>query len=59
EMCVKDVRYMDSRGLGVLVGVFKGGEKGGGRLKVEKLSEGVVRLFEMSGLKEMIEICGK
>ncbi len=50
---------MDSTGLGVFVGVFKTVSKEGGSLKLENLSDRLVRLFEITGLKDIIDISAK
>ncbi|MDM5297010.1 anti-sigma factor antagonist [Bacillus pumilus] len=59
EICLKDVSYMDSTGLGVFVGLFKAAQKAGGTLKLENLSDRLVRLFEITGLKDIIDISAK
>ncbi|AKL85603.1 anti-sigma factor antagonist RsbV [Bacillus atrophaeus] len=59
HICLKDVSYMDSTGLGVFVGVFKTVKKEGGSLKLENLSERLIRLFEITGLKDIIDISAK
>lgn len=50
---------MDSTGLGVFVGVFKTVKKQGGSLKLENLSDRLIRLFEITGLKDIIDISAK
>ncbi|MGN7375690.1 anti-sigma factor antagonist RsbV [Bacillus halotolerans] len=59
RICLKDVSYMDSTGLGVFVGVFKTVKKQGGSLKLENLSDRLIRLFEITGLKDIIDISAK
>ncbi|MBT2573141.1 anti-sigma factor antagonist RsbV [Bacillus sp. ISL-51] len=59
RICLKDVNYMDSTGLGVFVGVFKTVSKEGGSMKLENLSDRLVRLFEITGLKDIIDISAK
>ena len=50
------VSYMDSIGLGVFVGVFKNVKANNGRFKIIGLSERLQRLFEITGLADIIDI---
>lgn len=50
------VSYMDSTGLGVIVGVFKSIRSHDGELKLVGLSERLKRLFEITGLADIINI---
>ncbi|QHZ48518.1 MULTISPECIES: anti-sigma factor antagonist [Bacillus] len=59
KVCLKDVSYMDSTGLGVFVGVYKAVNRTGGSLVLENLSERLIRLFDITGLKDIIDISGK
>ncbi|MDF1511288.1 anti-sigma factor antagonist [Robertmurraya sp. DFI.2.37] len=51
-----DVGYMDSTGLGVFVGVFKSIRSKDGELKLIGLSKRLIRLFEITGLAEIMDI---
>jgi anti-sigma B factor antagonist len=53
---LKDVSYIDSTGLGVFVGVFKQITKNNGELKLVDLSERLERLFQITGLSNIITI---
>ena len=50
------VSYMDSTGLGVFVGVFKNVKAHNGQFKIIGLSERLQRLFEITGLADIIDI---
>ncbi|GKU84637.1 anti-sigma factor antagonist [Niallia sp. NCCP-28] len=56
---LSDVNYMDSTGLGVFVGVFKNIRANNGELKLINLSERLKRLFEITGLADIIDITSK
>ncbi len=51
-----EVGYMDSTGLGVFVGVFKNLRSNESELVLVGLSERLYRLFEITGLSDIIEI---
>ncbi|WP_080848787.1 anti-sigma factor antagonist [Cytobacillus gottheilii] len=53
---LSDVSYMDSTGLGVFVGVFKNVRANNGEFKIVGLSERLKRLFEITGLADIIDI---
>ncbi|MED4400583.1 anti-sigma factor antagonist [Metabacillus fastidiosus] len=53
---LEDVSYIDSTGLGVFVGLFKQIKKNDGELKLVNLSERLRRLFEITGLNNIIDI---
>ncbi|EUJ19079.1 STAS domain-containing protein [Listeria aquatica] len=53
---LSDVGYMDSTGLGVFVGLFKNLRTKNSELVLIGLSERLYRLFEITGLSEIIEI---
>ncbi|WP_174735202.1 anti-sigma factor antagonist [Mesobacillus harenae] len=53
---LSEVSYMDSTGLGVFVGVFKNVRAQGGEFKLVGLSERLQRLFEITGLADIIDI---
>lgn len=50
------VDYIDSTGLGIFIGALKSSEKAGTSLQLTGLNERVRRLFEITGLNEVIEI---
>jgi anti-sigma B factor antagonist len=56
---LSDVNYMDSTGLGVFVGVFKNVRSNEGVFKLIGLSERLIRLFEITGLADIIDINSK
>lgn len=56
---LKDVTYLDSTGLGVFVGLFKELRKGDGELKLVQLSNRLYRLFEITGLSNIMNISAK
>jgi anti-sigma B factor antagonist len=53
---LKEVSYIDSTGLGVFIGLFKQITKNSGELKLVDLSERLVRLFQITGLSNIIDI---
>ena len=53
---LKDVTYLDSTGLGVFVGLFKELSKNNGELKLIQLSNRLYRLFEITGLSNIMNI---
>lgn len=59
EINLENVSYMDSTGLGVFVGLYKTLRTQEGALKLYNLSDRLVRLFEITGLKDIIDISSK
>src|SRR3954447_1782192 len=53
---LKDVSYLDSTGLGVFVGLFKKLKEDGGELRLIELSDRLKRLFEITGLGNLMNI---
>jgi anti-sigma B factor antagonist len=53
---LSEVNYMDSTGLGVFVGVFKNVRAHNGEFKIVGLSDRLQRLFEITGLADIIDI---
>src|SRR5690606_24998258 len=53
---LKDVSYMDSTGLGVFVGLFKTLRANDGNLMLTGLSDRLQRLFEITGLADVMNI---
>ncbi|MCW1927657.1 STAS domain-containing protein [Bhargavaea beijingensis] len=58
EIDLSDVEYMDSTGLGVFVGYFKQVKESGGHVKITGLSPRLKRLFDITGLDEVMDIEG-
>jgi anti-sigma B factor antagonist len=56
---LKDVTYLDSTGLGVFVGLFKELSKNNGELKLIQLSNRLYRLFEITGLSNIMNLSAK
>ena len=56
---LSDVTYMDSTGLGVFVGLFKTVSARGGQLKLVGLSDRLQRLFDITGLGDIMNIDSK
>jgi anti-sigma B factor antagonist len=55
---LKNVSYLDSTGLGVFVSLFKQLNKNEGELKLTDLSDRLKRLFEITGLSNIMNITG-
>ncbi|UII56221.1 anti-sigma factor antagonist [Cytobacillus spongiae] len=53
---LSDVTYMDSTGLGVFVGAFKQVRASNGSFRMIGLSERLKRLFEITGLADIMDI---
>jgi anti-sigma B factor antagonist len=53
---LRDVSYLDSTGLGVFVGLFKKLKENGGELRLIELSDRLQRLFEITGLGNIMNI---
>ncbi|WP_391204796.1 anti-sigma factor antagonist [Psychrobacillus sp. L4] len=56
ELNLKDVSYMDSTGLGVFVGFYKSVNASNGHLELTGLSSRLKRLFDITGLGEIMDI---
>lgn len=50
------VNYMDSTGIGVFISALKSTKENESKLKLVNLHERVLRLFEITGLDEIIDI---
>ena len=48
------VKFMDSSGIGMIIGRYKNAEKRGGRLALAAMSDDMGRLFHISGLAKII-----
>lgn len=53
---LKDLTFMDSSGIGVLLGRLRLLEMRGGRLSVKNMSVTVAKLFHLTGLQRVIGI---
>jgi len=49
-----EVGFMDSSGIGVIIGRFKNAEKRGGQVVLCGMNDSITRLFEISGLAKII-----
>lgn len=56
ELNLSDVSYMDSTGLGVFVGFYKRVTANEGHMKITGLNVRLKRLFEITGLDEIMDI---
>lgn len=56
ELDLSDVDYMDSTGLGVFVAFYKSVNSQGGHLKLSGLSARLKRLFDITGLGDIMDI---
>jgi anti-sigma B factor antagonist len=56
ELDLSEVAYMDSTGLGVFVGFFKTLKANEGHLKIVGVNSRLQRLFEITGLNEVMDI---
>ncbi|WP_172370727.1 STAS domain-containing protein [Sporosarcina jiandibaonis] len=56
ELNLTDVTYIDSTGLGVFVGFYKTLKANDGYMKIIGVNDRVKRLFEITGLDEIIDI---
>ena len=52
---LKNVKFMDSAGIGLIIGRFKVAKSYGGDLEIENANDKLMRIFEMSGLPKIIE----
>jgi stage II sporulation protein AA (anti-sigma F factor antagonist) len=55
-LSLKDLNFMDSSGLGVILGRYKQITAKGGKMVVCDINPAVYRLFEMSGLFKIVSI---
>lgn len=51
---LKSLRFMDSSGIGVLLGRYKLQKKKGGRIYVKNVSRQVDKIFKVSGLYQVL-----
>ena len=52
----KRVKFMDSAGIGLLIGRYKQAESYGGKLEIVNVNEKLKKIFEMSGILKIIQI---
>ena len=50
------VTFMDSSGIGLIIGRYKFANMLGGRLEVANLTQNVKKIFEMSGILKLIPV---
>ncbi len=50
----ESVSFMDSSGIGMIIGRYKNTELKGGKVVAVNINEDVARLFDISGLKKII-----
>ncbi|UTR13412.1 STAS domain-containing protein [Salipaludibacillus sp. LMS25] len=53
---LSEVNYIDSTGLGIFIGTLKAAEKSDTSLRLTGLNDRVKRLFEITGLNDVIDI---
>jgi anti-sigma B factor antagonist len=53
---LSQVKYIDSTGLGVLIGAYKAQRSAGGKLVLSGINARLRRLFRITGLDEVMEI---
>ncbi len=51
-----DVSFMDSSGIGMLIGRYKNASMNGGKVVVFSVNEALKRIFEISGLYKIITV---
>lgn len=56
ELDLSEVAYMDSTGLGVFVGFYKAVKANGGHVKIVGVNKRLKRLFDITGLGEVMDI---
>ncbi|MFJ7934981.1 STAS domain-containing protein [Sporosarcina sp. NPDC096371] len=56
ELDLSEVEYVDSTGLGVFVGFYKAVKANGGHVKITGANQRLKRLFEITGLSEVMDI---
>jgi anti-sigma B factor antagonist len=54
-----DLGYMDSSGLGAIIGLYVSVKSAGGRLEVINLSPRVRQLFSITNVISLFEVCGE
>ena len=54
-----DLGYMDSSGLGAIIGLYVSSKTAGGRLEVINLTTRVRQLFSITNVLSLFEVCGE
>jgi anti-sigma B factor antagonist len=54
-----DLSYMDSTGLGSIIGLYVSAKTAGARLEVINLSKRVRQLFSITNVLSLFEVCGE
>ena len=54
-MNLENVRFMDSAGIGLIIGRYKQAQSYGGVLEIENASPKLMKIFDMAGLPKIIE----
>lgn len=54
-----DLSYMDSSGLGSIIGLYVSAKTAGARLEVINLSKRVRQLFSITNVLSLFEVCGE
>ncbi|MBR2290542.1 MAG: anti-sigma factor antagonist [Clostridia bacterium] len=52
---LENVRFMDSAGIGLMIGRFKTVQSYGGVLEIENVNPKLMKIFEMAGLPKIME----
>lgn len=48
------ISFMDSSGIGMIIGRYKNAEKRGGQLALTNMNESIAKLFDVSGLAKIV-----
>ncbi|MCR5836103.1 MAG: anti-sigma factor antagonist [Lachnospiraceae bacterium] len=51
----EETEFMDSSGIGIVIGRYKIITKLGGKLSLRKMKRNIERMFEISGVKKLLE----
>jgi len=49
------INFMDSSGIGLIIGRYKNAEKRGGSLVLAEMNDNILKLFEISGLAKIVK----
>ena len=52
-----DVSFMDSAGIGLIIGRYKFANMLGGKVEIANLSSSIQKIFEMSGILKLVGVC--
>ncbi len=53
----KNIKFMDSSGIGVIIGRYKKVSNDGGKVYVVNVNDRVKKIFDLSGMNKIINIC--